>query len=98
MRLTWSTDIDQVRKWLRDWEWCVITQRGVFSNGNRILLYKQLIHPVMDYVCPNWRSATCTHVRKLQVLQSKYLCIGTLVTGKFTRIFEFHSLPTTSDL
>jgi hypothetical protein len=42
-RLTWSTDIDQVRKWLRDWEWCVITQRGVFSIGNRILLYKQFI-------------------------------------------------------
>jgi hypothetical protein len=77
--LTWSTDIDRVRKWLRDWEWCVNTQRGVFSIGNRILLYKQLIRPVMDYVSPNWRSAARTHVRKLQVLHSKCLCIATSV-------------------
>jgi len=76
-RLTRSTVINRVRKWFRDWEWCVIIQRGVFSIGNRILLYKQLICPVMDYVCPSWRSAARTHVRKLQVLQSKCLCIAT---------------------
>ena len=75
--LTRSTDIDRMRKWLRDLEWCVITQRGMFFIGNRVLLYKQLICPVMDYVCPNWRSAACNHIRKLQVLQSKCLCIAT---------------------
>jgi hypothetical protein len=77
--LTLSSDIDRVIKWRRDWELCVITQRRVFSIANRILLYKQLIRPVMDYVCPNWISAACTHVRKLQLLQSKCLCIATSV-------------------
>jgi hypothetical protein len=33
---------------------------------------------MMDYACPAWRSAARTHVRRLQVLQSKCL---RLVTG-----------------
>ena len=32
----------------------------------------------MDYACPAWRSDARTHVRRLQVIQSKYL---RLVTG-----------------
>jgi hypothetical protein len=42
-----------------------------------VLLYKQLIHPMMDYACPIWRSAAHSHVRKLQVLQPKCLRIVT---------------------
>jgi hypothetical protein len=42
-----------------------------------VLLYKQLIRPMMDYGCPNWRSAAHTHSNKLQVLQSKCLGIAT---------------------
>jgi len=38
-----------------------------------VLLYKQLIRPMMDYACPAWRSAARTNVRRLQVLQSKCL-------------------------
>jgi len=37
------------------------------------LLYKQFIRPLMDYVCPAWRSASRICVRRLQVLQSKCL-------------------------
>jgi hypothetical protein len=29
--------------------------------------------PMMDYACPMWRLPACTHVRRLQVLQSKCL-------------------------
>jgi hypothetical protein len=36
-----------------------------------------LIHPMMDYACPVWRSAARTHVHKLQVLQTKCLRIAT---------------------
>jgi hypothetical protein len=42
-----------------------------------VLLYKQLIRPMMDYACPIWRSAASSHVKKLQVLQSKCLRIAT---------------------
>jgi hypothetical protein len=32
---------------------------------------------MMDYACPIWRSAACSHLRKLQVIQSKCLRIAT---------------------
>jgi len=47
------------------------------SVSNRVLLYKQLIRPLMDYACPAWRSAVRSHVRRLQVLQSKCLRLAT---------------------
>jgi len=58
-----------------------------------VLLYKQLIRPLMKYACPAWRSADRSHVRRLQVLQSKCLRLATsdpwYVTGRFTRIWAF---------
>jgi hypothetical protein len=33
----------------------------------------------MDYACPTWRSAAHTRVRRLQVLESKCLCLATNV-------------------
>ena len=44
---------------------------------NGVLLYKQLIRPMMDYACSTWRSAARSHVRRLQVLQSKCLRLAT---------------------
>ena len=32
---------------------------------------------MMDYACPGWRYAARNHVRRLQVLQSKCLCLPT---------------------
>jgi len=43
------------------------------SIRNGVLLYKQLIRPTMDYACLAARS----HVRRLQVLQSKCLRLAT---------------------
>jgi hypothetical protein len=40
---------------------------------NGVMLYKQLIRPIMDYACPAWRCAARFHVWRLQVLQSKCL-------------------------
>jgi len=41
------------------------------------MLYKQLIRPMMDYACLVWRAAAHSHIKKLQVLQSKCLRIAT---------------------
>ena len=38
-----------------------------------MLLYKQLIRPMMDYTCPVWRHVAPSHLKSLQVIQSKYL-------------------------
>jgi hypothetical protein len=44
---------------------------------NGVLLYKQFVHPMVDYTCLMWRSAAHTHVHKLHVLQSKCLRMKT---------------------
>ena len=54
-----------------------LNRRSDLSVRNGVLLYKQLIRPLMDYACPAWRSAARSHVRRLKVLQSKCLRLGT---------------------
>jgi len=51
----------------------LLNRKSDLSIRNGVLLYKQLIRPMMDYGCPPWRSAARTHSRMLQVLQSKSL-------------------------
>jgi hypothetical protein len=83
-RLTRSPYIDQVRKRTAQRK-CMLgtllNRKSDFSIRKGFLLYKQLILLMMDYACPAWRSATCTHVRRLQVLQSKCLCLATSAPG-----------------
>jgi hypothetical protein len=55
----------------------LLNRRSSPSIRNGMLLYKQLIHPMMDYACLIWKSAPHSHVRKLRVLQSKCLRIAT---------------------
>ena len=62
-RLTWLPHIDQVRK--RNAQRMgmlgpLLNRKSDLSVTNRVLLYKQLIQPLMDYTCPTWRSATHT--------------------------------------
>ena len=51
----------------------LLNRKSDLSIRNGVLLYKQLIRPMMDYACPAWRSTAHSHVRRLQVLQSKCL-------------------------
>jgi len=52
-------------------------RKSDLSVWNGVLLYKQQIRPLMDYASPAWSSAARSHVRKLQVLQSKRLLLAT---------------------
>jgi hypothetical protein len=73
-RLTWSPHIDQVKKRTAQWMGVLgplMSRTSDLSIRNGVLLYKQLICPMMNYVCPAWRSAASSHVRRLQVLKSK---------------------------
>ena len=79
IRLTWSPHIDQVKK--RSAERIgmsdpLLNRKSDLSVRNGVL-YKQLIRPLMDYACPACRSAAGTHIRKLQVLQSKCFRLAT---------------------
>jgi len=51
----------------------LLKRKSDLSARNGVLLYKQLIRPLMDYACPTWWSAARTLVRMLRVLQSKCL-------------------------
>jgi len=55
----------------------LLNSKSDLSVRNGVLLYKQVIRQIMDYECPAWRSAARTHVRRLQVLQSKCLRLAT---------------------
>jgi len=55
----------------------LLNRKSDLSVRNGVLLYKQLIRPMMDYACPAWRSVARTHVQSLQELQSKPLRLAT---------------------
>jgi hypothetical protein len=76
--LTWSMHVNQVGRNAAQRLGMLgpLLNRSGLSIKNGVLLYKQLIRPIMDYACPIWRSAAHTHVRKLQVLQSKCLHVA----------------------
>jgi hypothetical protein len=79
-QLTWSAHVNQVGKKAAKRLGVLgpfLNRRSSLSVSNGVLLYKQLIRPMMDHACPIWRSAARSHVRKLQVLQSKCLRIAT---------------------
>ena len=104
-RLTWSPHIDQARKRTAQRMGMLgplLNRNSDLSVRNGVLLYKQLTRPMMGYACPAWRSAARSHVRRLQVLQSKCLRLaigdtGTEVTGRYTTTWVFRCLPTTSE-
>jgi hypothetical protein len=43
----------------------LLKRRSVLSIRNGVLLYKNLIRPVMEYVSPAWRFAYSTHARRM---------------------------------
>jgi hypothetical protein len=55
----------------------LLNRKSDLSVRNGVLLNKQLIRPMMDCANPAWRSAALSHVRGLQVLQSKCLRLAT---------------------
>jgi len=96
-RLTFSPHIDPVRRRTAQKMGMLGLPRNMKSDlsvRNGALLYKQLIRPLMDYACPAWRSAAHSLVRRLQMLQSKCLCLATgapwyVITGRSMRIWAF---------
>jgi hypothetical protein len=55
----------------------LLNRRSGLSIRKGVLQYKQLVSPMMDHAFPTWRSAARTHVRNLQLLQSRCLRIVT---------------------
>jgi hypothetical protein len=79
-RLMWSSHVNQVRRKAArrlGVLGLLLNRRSGLSVTNCVLLYEQLIRPMTDYACPVCRTAVHSHVRQLQVLQSKCLRLVT---------------------
>jgi hypothetical protein len=79
-RLTWRPHIVQVRKTAsqrRGVLGSLLSRRSGLSIRNGVLLYKQLLRPMLDYACPIWKCAAHSYFKQLQALQSKCLRIAT---------------------
>jgi len=63
--LTWSPHIYQVRKKTAKRMGMLgplLNRKSDLSIRNGVLLYKQLMRPMMEYACPAWRSAARSQV------------------------------------
>jgi hypothetical protein len=102
-RLTWSPQIDQVRKKAAQrlgMLGLLLNRRSRLSNRNGALLYRQLIRPNMraPHGGPHL-AATSGSCRSFSpsVFALLLVHLGTYVTGKFTRIWKLRFSPTTSE-
>ena len=75
----------------------LLNKKSDLSVRNAVLLYKQLIRPMMDYGCPAWRSAARSHVRRIQVLQSNRLATGAPWYVSIRLIHEYMGVPLFAD-
>uniref|UniRef100_A0A2S2Q5T8 RNA-directed DNA polymerase from mobile element jockey n=1 Tax=Sipha flava TaxID=143950 RepID=A0A2S2Q5T8_9HEMI len=51
----------------------LINRQTSLSWKCSLLLYKQIIHPLLLYAVPVWGQCASTHINKIQVLHSKVL-------------------------
>jgi hypothetical protein len=65
----------------------LLNRKSDFSVRNGVLLYMQLIRPMMDS-CPAWRYAARCNVRRLHMLQSVLACRDTPLSS-----YCFHQAP-----
>ncbi|GFT18757.1 RNA-directed DNA polymerase from mobile element jockey [Trichonephila clavipes] len=55
----------------------LVGRRSPLSLDNKVILYKQILRPVITYGSPVWRAAATTHMKKIQVIQNKILRVMT---------------------
>lgn len=49
----------------------LLSKKSKLSNENKNILYKSVIRPVMMYGCPIWHRAASSHIKKIQIVQTK---------------------------
>jgi hypothetical protein len=51
----------------------LLNKKSQLNKHNKLLLYKQVLRPMMTYACPILENIAKTHLTKLQVTQNKIL-------------------------
>ena len=74
----------------------IFNRRSALSTKNKILVYKQLIRPVMTYACPVWSNTSNSNFSKLQVVQNKAIKIiyNTPFYTNLKKLHNKYSIPT----
>ncbi|GFX46161.1 RNA-directed DNA polymerase from mobile element jockey [Trichonephila clavipes] len=78
-RLTFKKHIDYLAEkfWGRIHLAISLIGRRSLSLENKVILYKQILRPVITYGSPVWGAAAATHMKKIQVIQNKILRVMT---------------------
>lgn len=67
----------------------LINRRSRLSRRNKLATFTAIIAPVVNYAMPVWGTCAATHVKKLQVVQNRFL--RTILDASYdTRISELH--------
>jgi hypothetical protein len=76
-----------------------LNRKGDLSVRNGVMLYKQLIRPMMDYSCPACSYAARSHLWKMQLYQSKcpHLATGAPWYVSNRQIHEYLGVPQFAD-
>ena len=69
----------------------LISPRSPLSLQNKLLIYKQIIRPILLYAAPVWCSISNTQMHRLQVMQNRVLRNITAM-GRYARINDMHAL------
>jgi hypothetical protein len=69
----------------------LVSRKSKMNVGNKLLLYKVVIRPVITYGCPVFYNIAKSHLKKLQVFQNKFLK-SVLKFPPLSRTREIHNL------
>ncbi|GFW65439.1 RNA-directed DNA polymerase from mobile element jockey [Trichonephila clavipes] len=90
-RLTFKKHIDYLSEkfWRRiSLAISLIGRRSPPSLENKVILYKQILRPVINYRSPVWEAAAATHMKKIQ-------CVSAEVSGNDVTSLSFQKVQQT---
>lgn len=67
----------------------LLSKKSSVSYENKLTIYKTILRPTFIYASPVWCNAAPTNLKKLQVLQNKYLRL-ILSESRYARIKDMH--------
>ncbi|GFW25890.1 RNA-directed DNA polymerase from mobile element jockey [Trichonephila clavipes] len=77
----------------------LVGRNSPLSLENKVILYKQVLRPIITYASPVWGAAAATHMKKIQVIQNKILRLITNAPWYFRNDnihYDLHMEPISS--
>jgi hypothetical protein len=53
----------------------ILNKKSLILKKCSLLIFKQILHPLLTYACPVWGKCATTHISKIQIYQNKVLRI-----------------------